>query len=120
MQRVERAYRALGMAFLRDVTMLKSGQDWNEELLHMIERSDIFQLFWSANAAKSEYVAREWRHALRLGKDVSSFIRPVYWRQPMPAPPPELARFHFAYDSGLHDDQPEREERRGWRPWRRQ
>jgi hypothetical protein len=41
---VERAYQALGMDYLRDVMMLKSGQDWTEELLHKIEQADVFQL----------------------------------------------------------------------------
>ena len=40
-ERVERAYKALGMTFLRDVVTLKSGQDWNAELLKMIDRADI-------------------------------------------------------------------------------
>ena len=58
----------------------------------MIERADIFQLFWSRNAAKSKYVENEWRYALRLGREPSRFIRPVYWTEPMLPPPPELRR----------------------------
>lgn len=101
--RVERAYKALGLDFLRDVMTLKSGQDWNVELLHLIERADIFQLFWSPAAAQSKYVRQEWEHALSLHRQDSAFIRPVYWEQPMPAVPPELAAIHFAYAPELDD-----------------
>src|SRR5690606_20808821 len=38
-ERVERAYKALGLDFLRDVVTIKSGQHWNDELLRMIERA---------------------------------------------------------------------------------
>jgi hypothetical protein len=93
----------LGLDYLRDVTVLKSGQHWSEELLEMIERADIFQLFWSENAAMSDYVRREWQHALKVKSDqvALSFIRPVYWQQPMPAPPDELKVLHFAYQPDL-------------------
>ena len=101
-ERVERAYKALGLDFLRDVMMLKSGQDWNAELLNMIDRADIFQLFWSNTAAASKYVREEWEHALNLRRPLG-FIRPVYWQQPMPPPPPELAAIHFAYEPELDD-----------------
>ncbi len=101
-ERVERAYKALGLDFLRDVVMLKSGQDWNAELLRMIDRADIFQLFWSNTAAASKYVREEWEHALNLSRP-QGFIRPVYWQQPMPPPPPELAAIHFAYEPDLDD-----------------
>src|SRR5690606_29235346 len=77
--RVERAYKALGFDFLRDVHTIKSGQDWNEELYEMIETADIFQLFWSSSAASSEWVEKEWRYALSLERDERNFIRPVYW-----------------------------------------
>ncbi len=100
-ERVEAAYKALGLEYLRDVTTLRSGQHWNEELMHMIEEADIFQLFWSENAAASKYVEQEWRHALALAQERAAFIRPVYWTQPMPPPPPELGHIHFAYQPEL-------------------
>jgi hypothetical protein len=105
-ERVERVCQSLGLDYLRDVTALKSGQHWSEELLEMIERADIFQLFWSENAAMSDYVRREWQHALKTKPDKVDlgFIRPVYWRQPMPKPPEELKTLHFAYQPDLADD----------------
>jgi uncharacterized protein YjbI with pentapeptide repeats len=92
---LERAYRALGMQYLRDVSILRSGEAWNPQLLRKIDAADIFQLCWSGAAKASVYVEQEWRHALDLER--SHFIRPVYWEQPLPEPPLELASLHFAF-----------------------
>ncbi|GIK64841.1 MAG: hypothetical protein BroJett018_26350 [Chloroflexota bacterium] len=95
-ERVERAYRVLGFDYLRDATRLRSGQQWNAELMRWIDEAHIFQLFWSAAAAQSPYVEQEWRHALHITRP--NFIRPVYWKKPLIAPPSELEKLHFAYD----------------------
>ena len=94
---VEKAYKALGMDYLRDVMTLKSGQNWSDELLNMIDRADIFQLFWSSSASQSTYVEQEWRHALALkSKKGPAFIRPVYWEKTVPFVPDALSSIHFA------------------------
>jgi hypothetical protein len=91
--------RALGDVYTRDRTTLRSGEDWNARLLELIDDADIFQLFWSSNAMRSEYVRREWEYA--LSRDRPFFIRPTYWEEPMPRstepelPPPTLRRLHF-------------------------
>ncbi len=100
-ERVERAYKALGLDYLRDVMTLKAGQDWSAELLNLIERADVFQLFWSRTAAVSQHVRYEWEHALKVAPGREKFIRPVYWEQPMPATPPELSHIHFTYQPDL-------------------
>lgn len=92
---LENAYKALGMTFFRDVESLRSGEEWNPALLDMIEKADIFQLYWSEAPGQSQYVEQEWRHA--LVQERQRFIRPVYWRKPMPAPPKDLSRLHFAF-----------------------
>ncbi|MDX2137996.1 MAG: TIR domain-containing protein [Chloroflexota bacterium] len=92
-ERVERAYKALGFTYLRDVISLRSGQDWNSEILKLIETADLFQLFWSPTAAESKYVREEWEHALKFNRPV----RPVYWQKPIPKVPDELRSIHFAY-----------------------
>lgn len=92
---LEKAYKALGMEYLRDVRMLRSGEKWAPTLLQRIDESEIFQLLWSKAAKRSAYVRQEWQHALGLQR--SFFIRPVYWDIPMPPPPQELADIHFAY-----------------------
>lgn len=94
---MEKAYEALGMDYLRDVMMLKSGQDWSQTLLDKIDQADIFQLFWSQEAAKSIYVEQEWRRALKVApRKGGAFIRPIYWEHPLPKVPRELSRCHFA------------------------
>lgn len=103
-ERVERAVRALGLDYLRDVSSLKSGQHWSDELLQLIERADIFQLFWSPNAAASDYVRQEYEHALKLARDTNTFIRPVYWQIPMVDPPAALRHLHFAYQPDLAEE----------------
>ncbi len=92
---LERAYKALGNEYLRDIDILRSGEEWNPALLRHIDEAEIFQLLWSQSAGESPYVRQEWQHALSLQR--KQFIRPVYWKLPMPAPPPELASIHFAY-----------------------
>jgi|GEM_PF-3205078 hypothetical protein len=105
-ERVERAIKLLGHTFLRDATTLRSGEDWNAALMAMIDRADIFQLFWSTAAAGSKYVQEEWEYALRTAQQrgLQIFIRPVYWEEPMPKPPSELGAIHFAFDPTLDDN----------------
>ncbi len=93
--RLGAAYKVLGHEFLRDVDRLRSGEEWNRRLLDFIDEADVFQLYWSEKAQSSPYVEQEWRHALARGQD--NFIRPLYWRKPLPPPPRELARLHFDY-----------------------
>ncbi|MBI3160721.1 MAG: toll/interleukin-1 receptor domain-containing protein [Chloroflexi bacterium] len=92
-EQVERATGLLGVEYLRDVNFLRSGEKWNPAILAKIDEANLFQLFWSANAKASQYVEQEWRHALAKGRP--NFIRPTYWEQPMPQPPPELADLEF-------------------------
>jgi serine/threonine protein kinase len=95
-QACRNAYKSLGWNVLIDSDTLRSGQVWNEALMRMIDHADIFQLFWSAQAAQSEYVRQEWEYALDHSKG-EGFIRPVYWELPLVPPPPRLKELHFAY-----------------------
>jgi len=92
---LERAYTALGDSYLRDVKVLRSGEEWNETILAHIPTADVFQLCWSKAARESVYVAQEWRYAAELRRPY--FIRPVYWERPLPPPPPELSQLHFTF-----------------------
>jgi hypothetical protein len=91
--------KALGHIYLRDRLALRSGEQWEVRLLELIDEADIFQLFWSSNSMRSNYVRREWEHAIALGRP--GFIRPTYWEVPMPQsanprlPPDALAPLHF-------------------------
>ncbi len=95
---LQRAYALVNIDYLRDVTLLRSGDKWDARLLKEIERADRFQLCWSSAASRSPYVEREWRHALAIqSTKAESFICPFYWETPMPTPPAELAELQFAY-----------------------
>jgi hypothetical protein len=91
--------QAFGDEYLRDVTHLRAGEVWTDQLERMILAADIFQLFWSTNSMTSKFVRREWEFA--LSRRQPNFIRPTYWEDPLPAapeknlPPQELARLHF-------------------------
>ena len=85
--------RTLGDEYLRDVINLRAGENWNRRLLEFIDKADVFQLFWSVNSAKSEFVEKEWRYALELKRE--AFVRPTYWQTPMPKPPALLEGIHF-------------------------
>lgn len=95
----EQLARATGDEFLRDCNQLRAGEVWNDRLLRLIESADVFQLFWSRNSMQSEFVRREWEHALSLQRP--NFIRPTYWEQPFPEdqrtglPPESLRQLHF-------------------------
>lgn len=92
----KKAYEALGHNVLIDFESLRSGQKWNAELMRMIERANIFQLFWSENSSKSDYCRQEWEYALKLNRG-EGFIRPVFWNEPIPDPPTELSDIHFDF-----------------------
>jgi len=92
--------RTFGDEYLRDVIALRSGEQWRERLLRLIEEADVFQLFWSSNSMRSPYCREEWEHALALGRPF--FVRPFYWEDPRPEdranglPPVALDALEFA------------------------
>jgi hypothetical protein len=98
-ERVRGAAAALGDRYMIDVEVLRAGEQWQRRLADLIEEADVFQLFWSHNSMRSEFVRREWEHALALGRP--QFVRPLFWEDPRPAdpghdlPPPQLDRLHF-------------------------
>jgi hypothetical protein len=103
-KRIAEMYRLVQMATGNDVFMdtynIRTGQNWRAALARAIDSSDIFQLFWSENSAKSENVKDEWDYALHfrcLPNDDSAFIRPVYWEEPMPSAPTELSHINFQF-----------------------
>ena len=104
--------QAAGLEVFQDVLDLEPGDRWSKELYKHIDNADSFYLFWSNNAAKSEWVAKEWRYALERSMthpDKRPDICPVILTAPPPLPPTELADRHFndilAYVLKAHEDQ---------------
>lgn len=91
----EKAFKAIGYDVLIDYQSLRSGEAWSDALEKLIDQADIFQLFWSPQSSTSDHVRREWEYALT--KQQGSFIRPVYWVEPMPPVPDKLAHLHFKF-----------------------
>ncbi len=84
-----------GIEVFLDVRNLRSGERYEEKLLEKIRLADVFYLFWSSAAKKSEWVSKEWKYALsNRGID---FINPIPLESPEIAPPPdELSQvLHF-------------------------
>ena len=78
-----------------DVFSLRSGDNWQEKLKQHVPTQDTFFLFWSHYAARSVWVEREWKLALKK--------RGLYYIDPVPLenldrapPPPELKSLHFS------------------------
>ena len=91
-QGMEAAYK--GLDVFVDVINLRSGQNWERELVERISKSDVFYLFWCRHAMSSDWVNKEWHWALAAkGQD---FVDPIPLETPTLAPPPEeLAAKHF-------------------------
>ena len=92
LQGIETVAKNLDIFF--DVKTLRPGDRWKDELQKNIQNKDVFYLFWSQQAAASEWVTKEWKLALKTrGLD---YIQPVPLQEPSVAPPPEeLADLHF-------------------------
>ena len=95
----ERYAEAFGDDYIRDIKTLRVGEEWEPRLLQLIEEAQIFQLFWSTNSMRSDWVRREYSHALSLNRE--GFVLPVYWEVPFPEsresglPPAELRALQF-------------------------
>jgi hypothetical protein len=104
-QVVAEAYRlaqlAIGNEVFMDTYSIRVGEDWRVALAKAIDGADIFQLFWSENAAASENVRHEWDYALNYrcpDTKCAEFIRPVFWKAPIPVEPPSaLSHLNFRY-----------------------
>ena len=85
--------------YFQDLLSLESGQIWEKYVYEYITRCDVFFLFWSSAASRSEWVRKEILYALEVQetrKDALPEIIPVIIEGPPPAKPPEELKFlHF-------------------------
>jgi hypothetical protein len=94
------ALRAAGISFFQDILNLEPGDRYERELFAEIDRCDLFLLFWSSHAAKSEWVQREAAYALKRQQmttpEETPAITPVILEgPPVPLPPESLKHLHF-------------------------
>lgn len=86
--------RRNGVDVFLDCLSINPGEAWKPRLEREIRDRELFLLFWSANAKKSEWVKWEWQTALQQ-KGLSGIdphpLDPVYEAEP----PAELSELHF-------------------------
>jgi hypothetical protein len=90
----EKYYNALGDEYISD-RKIPAGDKWEPKLLEYIARSDLFQLFWSHNAEKSEYIPIELQRALKLRKPIYQTL----WEDDPPALPEETKSYQAKHIS---------------------
>ncbi len=89
-----------GIDVFVDCLSIKNGSNWKQIVDREIDLREVFCLFWSRNASKSQEVEYEWRKALDL-KTIEG-IRAIPLESPNIAPTPaELSELHFG---GLKED----------------
>ncbi len=93
--RVEMLAARIHDGYMRECLAIRGGDGWEERLRQVIDRSEVFQLFWSSHSMDLPLVRSEYEYALKCHR--SLFVRPCYWEEPFPksdAPPlpPERLR----------------------------
>jgi serine/threonine protein kinase len=91
--------RAARIDFFHDLLTLEPGERWESRLFQEIDRCDLFLLFWSSHAAKSDWVIREAEYALKRSEREATprlDITPIVLEgPPVPSPPSSLRSIHF-------------------------
>ena len=89
-----------GYEVFLDRESLAPGDLFNERIMDSIEKSEVFYLLWSKNAAASDYVEKEYMHAYPLAyppkpERPSLQFRPFFIDQPHADPPEALKQVNF-------------------------
>jgi TIR domain len=87
----------LGVSVFMDTHGLRSNDQYKKRIFEAIDSADIFYLFWSRHAARSNWVDQEWRYGYK--QKGLAFIDPVPLVDPRKVPPPpELAEHRHIND----------------------
>ena len=89
---------ATRIKYFQDILNLEPGDRWAQQIYKHIDDADVFFLFWSDAASKSEWVLKEALYALKRksGDDNNPpEIVPILLEKPIPNPPEELKDIHF-------------------------
>jgi len=94
LDRVAAIQIAAGVEVFMDCISLRPGKRWRERIAGEISKREVFMLFWSEAAAKSRWVAWEWRQALdTVGLDAIQAHPLDPWpKAPLPT---ELSSLHM-------------------------
>ena len=98
---VKKTLLGLGYECFFDRDSLASGDLFDDKIMKSIEESDLFVLLWSKNSAQSEYVEKEYLHALPLAypsrpEPAKLDFRPFFIDQPHADPPAALKKINFS------------------------
>jgi hypothetical protein len=89
--------KRLGLEVFQDLLALEPGERWERALYRNIDKADLFLLYWSSQAAASDWVIKEAEYALARqdnGADIQ--IMPVLLEGPPAPPAPQsLNALHF-------------------------
>jgi hypothetical protein len=88
----------LRIEFFQEALNLEPAARWEKQLYRYIDDCDLFLLFWSSAAKRSEWILREARYALeRAARDPFGRpeIRPLLLESAAVEPPPDLAHLFF-------------------------
>jgi hypothetical protein len=83
-----------GIDVFVDCLSIRPGEQWKPEIVKQIRDREIFWLFWSRRAKKSDWVEWEWRQALAAKSLLGIQPHPLEPSDLAP-PPPELADLQF-------------------------
>ncbi len=92
--------KSAGLTYFQDLLELKPREKWQPRLFDEIDRCQLFLLFWSSHAAKSEWVIREAEYALAQQTksrpaEVPEIAPVILEGPPVPPPPDSLKHIHF-------------------------
>jgi hypothetical protein len=97
LEEFERYFKVFGDEYLSDVKKIRAGTEWPTEITSLITQADVFQLFWSHNAAKSDYIPKELEYALALKRP--NFIYQTTWESDSPPVPATAGHIQSTYVS---------------------
>lgn len=89
---------AIGIKYFQDIASLRTMEDWEPRLHSAINECDLFLLFWTASASRSEWVEREARYAVARQKKTNEEmpdVMPVFLEPEAPQPPDWIKDRHF-------------------------
>jgi len=82
---------AAGITYFQDIASLRAMENWESRLHEAIDQCDLFLLFWTGSAARSEWVERETRYALARqtssGREDAGTSCRFFWSRMRPVHP---------------------------------
>ena len=101
--RLEGDIKRAGLLPWVDRRRLEGGQEWLDGIQRAVEDCDVLVVVLTPQAADSEFVRMEWRHARRMGKRVVPLLFKLPPRMPIDLAALQWVDFQDDYIAGLKD-----------------